>query len=249
MALEPITRQERIIAGKDLEPITRMEKFLKEYGGGGGGGSASEYFETVGGDTLTWDGNTEGLAVDNLGILYKVSELTLTAEDIVNGVSCYFGEEITLSSSEIESDSHAMYIGGVVAVIYEAGVGVDLGDGCVFPEKGVYFMKEGDTYTEYLTINGYTGFPTTKLKEEYLPNGMVVDLGTPTLEDGCYLIEDVSFTPIFAQIEKGGIVTFKISVSEQTFYVTPVSSTSIDGVLSAGVMLNGAFTEILFLTP
>ena len=37
MALEPITRQEQIIAGKDLEPITRMEKFLKQYGGGGGG--------------------------------------------------------------------------------------------------------------------------------------------------------------------------------------------------------------------
>lgn len=36
MALEPITRQEKIIAGKDLEPITRMEKFLKQYGGGGG---------------------------------------------------------------------------------------------------------------------------------------------------------------------------------------------------------------------
>lgn len=40
MALEPITRQEQIIAGKDLEPITRMEKFLKEYGGGGDGNHA-----------------------------------------------------------------------------------------------------------------------------------------------------------------------------------------------------------------
>lgn len=38
MALEPITRQEQIIAGKDLEPVTRMEMFLKQYGGGGGGG-------------------------------------------------------------------------------------------------------------------------------------------------------------------------------------------------------------------
>ena len=36
MALEPITRAEQIIAGKDLQPITRMEKFLKEYGGGSG---------------------------------------------------------------------------------------------------------------------------------------------------------------------------------------------------------------------
>ena len=34
MALEPITRQEKIIAGEDLTPITRMEKFLKGFGGG-----------------------------------------------------------------------------------------------------------------------------------------------------------------------------------------------------------------------
>lgn len=38
MALEPITRQEKIIAGQDLTPITRMEMFLKQFGGGGGGG-------------------------------------------------------------------------------------------------------------------------------------------------------------------------------------------------------------------
>ena len=37
MELEPITRQEKIIAGQDLTPITRMEMFLKNYGGGGGG--------------------------------------------------------------------------------------------------------------------------------------------------------------------------------------------------------------------
>lgn len=43
MALEPITRQEQIIAGKDLEPITRMERFLKEYGGGTGGSVQSDW--------------------------------------------------------------------------------------------------------------------------------------------------------------------------------------------------------------
>lgn len=37
MALEPITRQEKIIAGQDLTPITRMEMFLKNFGGSGGG--------------------------------------------------------------------------------------------------------------------------------------------------------------------------------------------------------------------
>ena len=38
MELEPITRQEQIITGKDLQPVTRMEFFLKAYGGGGSGG-------------------------------------------------------------------------------------------------------------------------------------------------------------------------------------------------------------------
>lgn len=52
MALEPITRQEKIIAGQDLTPITRMEKFLKQYGGGSGGGLAElpdgvPYVETI----------------------------------------------------------------------------------------------------------------------------------------------------------------------------------------------------------
>ena len=40
MALEPITRQEKIIAGQDLTPITRMEIFLKQFGGGGGSGGS-----------------------------------------------------------------------------------------------------------------------------------------------------------------------------------------------------------------
>lgn len=43
MALEPITRQEKIIAGQDLTPITRMEMFLKQYGGGGGSSDAVLY--------------------------------------------------------------------------------------------------------------------------------------------------------------------------------------------------------------
>lgn len=35
--LTPITRKEKIISGEDLEPITREEWFLKKYYGGGGG--------------------------------------------------------------------------------------------------------------------------------------------------------------------------------------------------------------------
>ena len=61
MALEPITRQEQIIAGKDLEPITRMEKFLKQYGGGGGGGGSGFEYDFIiktDGETYTLDTGT-----------------------------------------------------------------------------------------------------------------------------------------------------------------------------------------------
>ena len=47
MALEPITRQEKIIAGQDLTPITRLEKFLKEYGGSGGSGGGGGAITTL----------------------------------------------------------------------------------------------------------------------------------------------------------------------------------------------------------
>ena len=47
MALEPITRQEKIIAGQDLTPITRMEMFLKNFGGGGGGGGGGWFVVTA----------------------------------------------------------------------------------------------------------------------------------------------------------------------------------------------------------
>ena len=47
MALKPITRQEKIIAGQDLTPITRLEKFLKDFGGGGGGDEPDFYVNVV----------------------------------------------------------------------------------------------------------------------------------------------------------------------------------------------------------
>lgn len=56
MALEPITRQEKIIAGQDLKPITRMEMFLKQYGGGSSGGK--EPFFT---GAVDWDMSAENL--------------------------------------------------------------------------------------------------------------------------------------------------------------------------------------------
>ena len=74
MALEPITRQEQIIAGKDLEPITRMEMFLKEYGGGGSSGFEYDFIirtsfdETEGKTLLTLEKGTYATIMEKLGM-------------------------------------------------------------------------------------------------------------------------------------------------------------------------------------
>ena len=69
MALEPITRQEKIIAGQDLEPITRMEMFLKQYGGGGGGGGS---VPAAGGVTT--------LHINVTAVNFETMEATFTAD-------------------------------------------------------------------------------------------------------------------------------------------------------------------------
>ena len=89
MALEPITRQEQIIAGKDLEPITRMEKFLKQYGGGGGGGFEYDFIIR-----MSLDG---GLTLENgtyASIMAKLGTLPINGKVLIN-----FGEDVQKTDS------------------------------------------------------------------------------------------------------------------------------------------------------
>ena len=65
MALEPITRQEKIIAGQDLTPITRMEMFLKNFGGGGGSSVPKP---------LTYDYMPEGYPTKAMGTVTVMEE-------------------------------------------------------------------------------------------------------------------------------------------------------------------------------
>lgn len=43
MSLKPIKRSEMILDGQDIEPVTRLEYFLKKAAEGGGGGGGSEF--------------------------------------------------------------------------------------------------------------------------------------------------------------------------------------------------------------
>ena len=69
MALEPITRAEQIIAGKDLQPITRMEKFLKEYGGGSSGGGVGDLILVEMIDESLWENIPDDVKVEGFTYL------------------------------------------------------------------------------------------------------------------------------------------------------------------------------------
>lgn len=134
-----------------------------------------EPFESVSGDTLTWDGNTSGLT-NVFNIWYKVSDTIVNIDHFVNGGS------ITIDNNSIDYTADdcwelvpgtgVLFVCEYAVCVSEEGVGLDLGDGFTFTEAGVYFMNSDDAITSSLTINGYTGFGSNKLKMEYLPDGV-----------------------------------------------------------------------------
>lgn len=118
----------------------------------------AESYEGGGGDTLTWDGNTEGL-VSIAGVCFKVSDAVPTADDFSNGVTISVpdGTSVKIPAEEVESmiDESGLVNGELfLCVPYD---GYDIGDG-ILANKGTYFAKEGDFYVVSLSISGYTGF-------------------------------------------------------------------------------------------
>lgn len=122
-------------------------------------------------DTLTWDGNTEGL-VSVMDMLYKVSDATPTAEDIENGL--FFAtnvEESTDIHLQIsEQFGLLMHYMMTLVIVPENMGGVFIDEiGVSFPEKGTYVVYDGSYSTVSITIPNYTGFAKETIKPEYLP--------------------------------------------------------------------------------
>lgn len=137
----------------------------------------------TGGDTLTWDGNTEGLekvSLDSVGIengyWCRVSEVVPTFEDFSNGFTLVTGtaDEVSVDNWDSSNVSDTgfgvlLLVDLMCAVVSESAVGVDI-DGVVFSKTGVYLCEEAGFFVHSLTIPGYTGFPSVnKVPEEYLP--------------------------------------------------------------------------------
>ena len=178
MALEPITRQEKIIAGQDLTPITRMEKFLKNFGGGGGSVPKPLTYDYMPEGypsksvsfNVEWDGNTEGLT--SLYNFYKVSDLVVDPSVFASGATLTYADgrtefmsidaalpkrRITIEPGKITfGEGQVMIFTETPEAPYEAF------------EIGVYFESDENYDVRKVT----SGEIITPMAEEFLPTGI-----------------------------------------------------------------------------
>lgn len=137
--------------------------------------------KVVEGDTLVWDGDTDGHVVveyPDAGFSFvKISDNVITEEDLRNGITVKstYEETMTFSYDEIKD---GMSGGGLVAAEgYFALSPYDnysFMDHYTFPEAGVYAFWDGEDGFESLTIPNYTGFVSEQttvkpMDEKYMP--------------------------------------------------------------------------------
>lgn len=152
------------------EDIKRLDpKFLPEGGVG--------YEEDVNcGNVLDWDGTPSDIQVHFEGSEYfhKVSDLTVTRENLVGATVRYYteGRELVITSSSLISMSSFLVCEGdfPILVAYEdnAAVNVDL----VLPEKGIYLSDFYDPVHLQLAEGKYfTQHSIHKIDPKFLPEG------------------------------------------------------------------------------
>ena len=134
---------------------------------------------TVMGDTLTWDGNTEGLD-SALDMLYRVSDVTPSLEvcqsggivktfDATTGNYTFdFTAENVIDAASVGTGTNCIVIqieGSPIFIATADGASVTMdGMTAIFEKAGIYFPKLEGSYVTSITINGYTGFETTEIE-------------------------------------------------------------------------------------
>lgn len=163
-----------------------------------------ETTETITTDTLTWDGNHDGLycvGTESIG-LYLISEQTPTIEEFQGGssiVAIIDSQEtvIELTTDAVESSETVspVVVDEATGLIDIVGVGFVVPednmefDGLLFEKKGIYFIDAGnDGRVVSLTINSYEFTETTtvvkKLDSKFTHNA---DWNANEGEDGFIL--------------------------------------------------------------
>lgn len=126
------------------------------------------------GDTLYWDGNTEGLEVYDLGggyTYYKVSDVVPTLDDFSKGAYSYFtrlGYEHYIQPIAISYYNNDIWVSDAAIIVDNENASVS---------KGTYFLAYDSYYLSYLTIPGFTGFEKDDI--EVKENTIWVDTDVP----------------------------------------------------------------------
>lgn len=184
----------------------------------------------TGGDTMAWDGNTEGLPVISVElegemteILYKISDAIPSASDLTNGMRFRIKrEDNVVQETEMPKEGFIYFDNGNIAsegliVVAQANVEFEpYGDGVVIipPETGIYVINPMvfGLFLTAITIPGYTGFPSVKkIDQKYLPDGFGGEGGglpEVSTEDNGKFLRVVNGAPAWASIPNAEEATF-----------------------------------------
>lgn len=146
----------------------------------------------TGGDTITWDGNTEGLDCANSDVnwdMCKISDAIITLDDLQNGCQYFMnipeypedGGLIPLEPYDIV-DFGTAFVSGNFYIAFVSEPNTVVND-WTFPSAGIYVHWSSGGYISSLTINGYTGFGEIEIQtldEKFIPDTIarIDDLST-----------------------------------------------------------------------
>lgn len=176
-----------------------------------------DIIETVGGDTLTWDGNTSGLeSADVAGdgsLYYRVTDVYPTIQEAQNG-GIVHTNDVELGDLWVNAIDMTEQF-GVECYLLAAANGVPVAvcvsqnvtiEGYEDLYKGIYLEPTARS----LTINGYTGFTKEQVKQEYLPSGGTFFMDSSGVDEYLYLdsarTTKATMADVDKAVSKGGIV-------------------------------------------
>ena len=218
MALEPITRQEKIIAGQDLTPITRLEMFLKQFGGSGGGGGGGVQPDWNQNDSTAADyvknrpfytgGPVETVLVEESTVSFTDSgDGGLYAGQLESTFSATVGETYKVTWDGTTYESACVDYSGVTVIgnLSIMGVGSDTGEPFIMAVNNgpSIDIKATDTAPSHtISISG-TAPQVVKIDEKYLPDNLAIK---SEVEEALYTANDAKAIAENAKIDPIGSI-------------------------------------------
>lgn len=218
---------------------------------------------TVKGDTLTWDGNTDGLLsvelYDGMVTAYLVHDAVISLEDLSNGISSTVlddrGNEYETTFNGEEIQMFAEILGFVNAnkcmiALKDNTVVKDDEFTFTFPKAGVYIMVDSPD-AEFpekfvsLTIPGYNGFTTTTtelkpIETKYLPEHLHFGTETKVVEGDTLTWDGNTDGRVYVELDGG----FKFVKVADIVLTLPNVANGLTETLSSGITLEVPFEHI-----